>query len=231
MFLLDGWRLERDGVIIVPVARSAQRLIALVALRGPTDRALVVDALWPGVPESRGAANLRSALHRVRDRLPGLILTYRDNVGLNPAVRVDVDFLSSPELHAVENPRCTSSTGATLQELLPGWYEDWVLTEHERIRQLTLHISERQAVALAKQKDYERALDTALLVIRAEPMRESAQRLVVRIHLAEGNISEAIRTYSQYADLMRRELGVGPTTRMTELLADVAPEVVDRGLG
>lgn len=229
LFLLGGWRLERDGVV-VPVTRSAQRLIALLALRGPTERALVIDALWPEAPEARGATNLRSALHRVRDRLPGLILTRRDTVCLTPAVRVDVDVLSSTEPNAVGDSRCTSSTEATLQELLPGWYEDWVLTERERTRQLSLHVTEHRAVALAEKKDFERALYTALLVTRAEPMRESAQRLVVRIHLAEGNVSEAIRTYSQYADLMHRELGVRPTTRMTELVAGVAPQVVDRGL-
>lgn len=198
-------------------------MTALVALRGPSERAQVLGTLWPDVPEARAATNLRSALHRVQHNLYGLLATCRDQVALHPGVQVDVDVLSNARLDVNDDSQWVSLTESTRVELLRGWYDDWVLEERERIRQLWLHAVERRAVALADRQDYERALDAALLVAGADPMRESAHRLIVRIHLAEGNVSEAIKTYLQYVDLLRRELGVQPTPRLTNLLAGVAP--------
>jgi DNA-binding SARP family transcriptional activator len=222
--LLGGWRLKRDGAR-VHVSPSAQRLIALVALRGPSERALVLGTLWPDVSEARAATNLRSALHRMHYSVPGVLTVRRDEVALGPEVRVDVDVLTCAGLDPDDDGQWASLAGTTRVELLPGWYDDWVLEERERIRQLWLHTVERRALALADRHDYQRALDAALLAVGAEPMRESAHRLVVRIHLAEGNVSEAVRSYLRYVDLLRRELGVRPTARMTEILAGFAPSV------
>ena len=55
------------------------------------------------------------------------------------------------------------------------------------------------------------ALQVGLAAVRAEPLRESAHRLLVRVHLREGNVAEAIRQYRSYADLLRRELHATPS--------------------
>jgi hypothetical protein len=54
--------------------------------------------------------------------------------------------------------------------------------------------------------------------VAADPLRESAQRLLVRVHLNEGNVAEAFRQYGAYADLLHRELGAAPSRVMTDLL-------------
>jgi DNA-binding SARP family transcriptional activator len=97
------------------------------------------------------------------------------------------------------------------EEFLPGWYEDWVLTERERLRQMQLHVLEEVAVQLAARGYYAAAVDAGLAAVRHEPLRESAHRVVARIHLMEGNRVEALKQYRRYRELLAKNLGVQPS--------------------
>jgi DNA-binding SARP family transcriptional activator len=61
-------------------------------------------------------------------------------------------------------------------------------------------------------------VQAAYAAVRDEPLRESAHRAVVRVHLAEGNLVEALRAYRSFRDALDRELGVRPTRQMEELM-------------
>jgi DNA-binding SARP family transcriptional activator len=106
-------------------------------------------------------------------------------------------------------------------ELLPGWYDDWVLPERERLRQLRLHALEVSADRLAREGRYGEAVQAAYAAVHTEPLRESAHRAVVRVHLAEGNVVEAVRAYRDFRDRLVHELGVSPTMQMEELISGV----------
>jgi DNA-binding SARP family transcriptional activator len=43
----------------------------------------------------------------------------------------------------------------------------------------------------------------------------------VRVHLAEGNVVEALRAYARFRDLLHAELGVPPTEQMTRLVQSI----------
>lgn len=62
------------------------------------------------------------------------------------------------------------------------------------------------------------ALAAALAVVRADPLRESAWATLIRVHLAEGNQSEALRMFERYRELITRELGIQPTPALRALL-------------
>lgn len=109
-------------------------------------------------------------------------------------------------------------------DLLPDWYDDWVIIARERLRQLRLHALEALAQRLASAGSYARAIELCLLSIEGEPLRESAHRILVGIHLAEGNRQEALRHFCRYRDLMREGLGLGPSTEMVELVDGLTPE-------
>jgi DNA-binding SARP family transcriptional activator len=61
-------------------------------------------------------------------------------------------------------------------------------------------------------------VQAAYAAVRVEPLRESAHRLVVRVHLAEGNVTEAVRAYENFRVLIADELGVRPTAQMEDLV-------------
>ena len=94
--------------------------------------------------------------------------------------------------------------GDTL-DLLPACYDEWLIFERERIRQRLLHALEalsRRLVAFGRPAD---AVDAAMWAVSADPVRESANRILIEAHLAEGNLIEASRTYQRYRDIVRRE--------------------------
>jgi DNA-binding SARP family transcriptional activator len=231
--LLDGFALEvrrADGVMVLDdLPRGARRLIAHLGLCGRPGRGAVAGHLWPDVPEDHAQGSLRSALWRVQKVVPGLVEASGGALGLAPGVRVDVREFTA-WARQVMDPRAGVDTGSPPDvalggELLPGWYDDWVLLERERLRQLRLHALEALADKLVAAGRCGEALQAAYAAVRIEPLRESAQRAVVRVHLAEGNIAEAVRAYTVFRGLLAAELGIEPTILMTRLIVGARPPV------
>jgi DNA-binding SARP family transcriptional activator len=207
--LLGGFALRVEGRP-VDLQPAAQRLLALLALAGAAvERSYAAFRLWPDTDEERAKANLRSTVWRLR-RAPGeLVRATKTHIGLHREVWVDV----SEDLEDAE-PDPTRHF-----ELLPDWYDDWLVTERERIRQLHLHAMERRTERLIESGRTDEAIQLGLRASALEPLRESPQRLVIRCHLAEGNLIEAIRHYDRYADLLACELGAAPSDGMRHLLS------------
>ncbi len=113
-------------------------------------------------------------------------------------------------------------------ELLPDWYDDWVMFERERLRQLRLHALEILCRRLAAAGSFGPAVDAGLAAVLGEPLRESAQRVLIEAHLAEGNRSEAIRQYNSYRVRLYAELGLQPSPSLRRLVLEVEGD--DAGL-
>jgi DNA-binding SARP family transcriptional activator len=218
--LLGGFRLLHDGVPVV-VPRGLQRVIALIGLRPGATRSHLAGLLWPDAPEERALSSLRTALWRLRQDPCCPMETSGDSVRLHPLVRLDVDDLvrTAAQVRDGDTPRITADAlAAGRHDLLPGWYDDWVLMERERLRQLRLHMLEELADHHLAAGRHGEALEAALEAMAAEPLRETPHRLVVRIHLAEGNAFEAVHAFYVYRDLLLRELRLEPSAAMSALL-------------
>jgi hypothetical protein len=59
----------------------------------------------------------------------------------------------------------------------------------------------------------------ALVAVRAEPLRESANRVVAQVHLLEGNRLEALRQFKRYEELLEHELGAEPSPEFGALVS------------
>jgi DNA-binding SARP family transcriptional activator len=64
-------------------------------------------------------------------------------------------------------------------------------------------------------------MEAGLAAVRGEPLRESAHRAVINVHLAEGNRAQALGEYHRFRDRLERELGLAPSARMDELVAEL----------
>jgi DNA-binding SARP family transcriptional activator len=102
--------------------------------------------------------------------------------------------------------------------LLPGWYDDWVVFERERLHQLRLHALERLAELMLERGSLALALQVALEAVRGEPLRETSNAVLISVYLAEGNVSDALHQYDVYSTLLDRELGLPPSERIFSLL-------------
>ena len=222
--LLDGFTLRLSGgdaEASADLPRGVQRLVAHVCLTGRPARAAIAGRLWPDVSEEHAHGSLRSALWRVQRDVPGLLDLSGGALSLAAGVHVDVRDLTDWARRAMDPLAAPEGRPGDLDldgELLPGWYDDWVLLEREWLRQLRVHAFEAMAGKLAAAARYGEAVEAAYAAVRAEPLRESAHRAVVRIHLAEGNLVEAVRAYQACRELFARELGVVPTSEMSRLV-------------
>jgi DNA-binding SARP family transcriptional activator len=190
-------------------------------------RATVAGTLWPESSGEHAYSSLRSALGRLsRVTRDAVVVTPLD---LRLADDVAVDIRHARALaHRLLEPGPTSSADLTPAavsalsvDVLPDWYDDWVLVEAEEWRQLRLHALEALADRLLGEGRFGEATGAALAAVRAEPLRESARASVIRVHLAEGNQSEALGEYERYRTLLRAELGLEPTARLHELVVDL----------
>ena len=227
--LLDGFTLRLDGgVRPVPaddLPRGVQRLVASLSLCGRPARTAIAGQLWPEVPEEKAHRSLRSALWRLHKVAPGLVEVSGGALCLARGVRVDVRELIAWAQRMLDpasaaDPTTVPDVGLR-GELLPGWYDDWVLLERERVRQLRMHALEALAEKLAAAGRYGEAVQAAYAAVVAEPLRESAHRAVVRVHLVEGNVAEAVRAYDSFRRMLAEELGVAPSSQMDRLVCDL----------
>jgi DNA-binding SARP family transcriptional activator len=189
-------------------------------------RGYVAGLLWGDSTEAHAHGSLRSALWKLQMARRGVITARGDALELSP--RVDVDLRRATSLaRALVTGHFGEDTVALLEprfcgELLPGWYDEWVLVERERHRQLSLHALESLCEHLTACGRYGAAVLAGLAAVDREPLRESAHRVLIKAHIAEGNAGEAIRQYRHYERIAARGLGVEPSGMMRSLLCQIA---------
>jgi DNA-binding SARP family transcriptional activator len=211
------WYLGRP----VELPRRAQKLLAILALRGQTSRSRLAGMLWPEATEDRALASLRTGLWRVQTAAPEVLVAMGCTVEVDPRVQVDVREFVDQATRALRDGR----TAAPIRledvyqgDLLADWDDEWLTSDRERLRQLRLHLMETLSDQLARDGRFGLAVEFALAALREDILRESAHRAVICAYLAEGNISEAHRAFVRCAKVLEEELGVEPSPRITELL-------------
>jgi DNA-binding SARP family transcriptional activator len=103
-------------------------------------------------------------------------------------------------------------------DLLADWYEEWLTPSREHLHQLRLHALEALCRRLVSLGRHAEAVGVALEAVQADPLRESANRVLVEAHLAEGNVSEAMVQRDRYVDVLRSEIGIDPSPHFTALV-------------
>lgn len=225
--LLGAWRLQRGSTTFTVPSRE-QRLIACVGLLGCRRRTFLSGLLWPRSSEAQAAGNLRTTVWCISHSFPHLLRSGPDTLELDESVRVDVTALQSlvtalrAQPFALVPDTCLDHLGRA--ELLPGWYDDWVVFEQERLRQLRLSALEIMARQYLEAGEPGRAVIAALSAVGIEPLRESAHLLLVQAHLAAGNRAAAVRAYRMFAGLLQAELGVEPSPQLTGLVSTFHPQ-------
>jgi SARP family transcriptional regulator, regulator of embCAB operon len=227
--VLGTFRFRWGTEMMPPEAGGSQRLLALLALRDRVMmRSAVAGTLWPESSEDHAHSSLRSALARLSELSREAVVVTPLDLCLDEEVGVDIresrslaHRLLDPGALLSESDLGHAAIAALSDDLLPDWYDDWVLLEAEEWRQLRLHALEELADRLTAQRRFGLATAAALAAVRIEPLRETARATVIRVHRAEGNPSEALREFRRYTALLDAELGLEPTPRLRDLVADL----------
>ncbi|MCC5947982.1 MAG: hypothetical protein JJT89_05955 [Nitriliruptoraceae bacterium] len=214
LHLLGGFEVVGDrGSIQLPP--STRRLVAALALeRARLSRSRLAERLWPAASADHAAGTLRTALWRLRRCADGLVEVDASGLLLSTSTAVDL-------WHLVDSLTPTGDQHLEVElraELLPGWDDDWVPVERERVRQVQLHLLEQRADAHRLAGEHDRAVLTALAAVSSDPLRESAHRTLILAYLGEGNRVDAWKSYGRYRDVLATELGLPPSPALTGLI-------------
>ena len=224
LFLLGGFEL-RAGTRRVELPFRVQRLAAFLALANRRlHRSYVSGQLWLDVTQDQAYGSLRAAVWEARRLANPLVEATSRHVALSPIVIVDAHELSACadrllDEHAVRWDDVGYLSGAG-NELLPDWYEDWVVEERGQLRERRALALEAAAERLIREQRYAQASSAALATIRADPLRESAYELLIGSYLATGNASGARRQFELLKTRLR-SIGLRPTNRLEDLVREL----------
>ncbi|UFS58892.1 AfsR/SARP family transcriptional regulator [Subtercola endophyticus] len=228
--VLGGFTLTDDARAAISVSSTTRRLLAYLAINArEVGRISMAGIMWPDATESHAAMSLRTALARMDAPTRGLV--HVASASLRLADTVSVDLRSSHALalrllpaegSAIAADIAPAAVAALSEELLPDWYDDWVLAAAEDWRALRLNGLETQSRLLMKDGRLPEAGVAARAAIVADPLRESGQAALIKVHIAEGNQSEALRVFDRYSSLLLDSLGLAPTPLLSVLVRDMS---------
>lgn len=227
--VLGGFSVAVDGRPVLGLPVGSQRLLVFLALHDRmVSRAAVAAAMWPDTTPEHAGVSLRSALARLDGLGREVIVAESAALGLTDIVHVDYVEAKALARRLLDSDSpifdgdLASAAIATLsRELLPDWYDDWIIAESEDWRHLRASAGEALALRLLKAGRLAEAEGAARAVIRVDPLRETPQSALIRIHLADGNQSEALHVFESYRDVLRKSLGIEPTSRLALLVQEI----------
>lgn len=226
--VLGGFSISVDGRVVTGLPSGSQRLLIFLALHDRTvSRIALANAMWPDVPTRKSSVSLRSALARLDPETRACIVAVSATLAFTE--KVTVDLIEARELAhrllAAEtlDPDDLSAAAITAltTEVLPDWFDDWILDENTAWRSLRLSALERASQRLLDSGRLGEAKRAAAAAVRIDPLRESPHHTLMRIHLAEGNQSEALGVFTHYRDELRSALDLTPTAHLLDLVAEL----------
>ncbi|MDQ3900549.1 MAG: bacterial transcriptional activator domain-containing protein [Actinomycetota bacterium] len=246
--LLGTFRILKAGCpLALTGGGKAKALLGHLALhyRAGLPRDALLDLLWPGSEGTQASQCLSSLLYSVHKLLGGAladaapVVHADDCYQLNGAAGVGVDverfqaLVRAGERHAAAGD---DAAAAVCYERAAQLYRGdlclgtdvQAVIEREHLRALYLTVLMRSAAHHYNRRDYAACLAHALLVLRTDPYREDAHRLVMRCYVRRGERAQALRQYRLCQDALRAEFDATPEPATVALFDRVrlAPDTV-----
>jgi predicted ATPase/DNA-binding SARP family transcriptional activator len=214
----NGEQVSRD------VPAKSQALLCYLAVTGrPYSREKLAGLLWGDKPEAGAKANLRKSLSSLRRLFEGALIITRQTVAFNhdSDYWLDVEVFESalaeddadpeklqPLREAVELYRGEFLEGFSVRQAVG--FEEWVLGERERLRQLVIQALHRLSVACTDRGEYAVAIEYTNRLLALEPWQEEGHRQLMTLLARSGQQSAALAHYETCRQILAEELGVEP---------------------
>ena len=224
----DFQMLSAEGTGISFDSLRLQSLLAYLVLRrnaSPT-RAQVAFLFWPDTTDEQALNNLRTAVFRLRRVLPNIdafLCVELGSLSFRPIVPCTIDVVDFEQALAqaeqakqswdlvAEQHALEEAVKLYRGDLLASCYDEWVLPERERLKQLLLGALERLIELLEGEDDGHAAMLAAQRLLSHDPLHEAAYRHLMRLYARSGNRVALVRTYQHCAAVLERELSMKPS--------------------
>jgi DNA-binding SARP family transcriptional activator/energy-coupling factor transporter ATP-binding protein EcfA2 len=222
--LLGGFDLSFEGEAVDLNSRPAQALLAYLLLSAGTQhrRERLAALLWPDADEDSARQNLRNNLWKLNKTLgEGFIKADKVSVGMSDssAYRLDVDQLENADESSSDS--LINAVSVYKGELLPGFYEEWVMLERERLQAIFDSKMQLLLDLLLRENRWRDLISWGEKWIALGHIPEPAYRALMTAHARLGDLAATAATYQRCVKMLQDELGVEPSAETKALYQEL----------
>lgn len=218
---LGQFDVRADGKRVIIPSRASQSLFAFLILSAGTAhrREKLAGQFWPDTLDENARANLRRELWRMRKAFSVLqpsaaeyLLADELTIGFDPHAEywLDVTQLERPAPAESLNVR-VNQVSLYQGELLPGFYEDWVVLERQRVQAAFERRIQELLQRLIAEDRWAAVLEWSERWIAYGQSPEPAYRALMLAYAASGDRGKIAATFERCASALREDLGVEPS--------------------
>jgi len=212
-------------------ARLDKKEIALLAYlaaqQGEVTREKVAALLWGEKDDQCARHNLRQALTKIKQVLPGVIDGQgRHVLVLDQAVRLRTDLWQFEDClrHGDLASGCALYRGPLLDGLglrSADAFEDWLTECRRYYERLALDGLTDLIGAVEQRRDIAARERYARQMLTIDPLKERAYRALLLALGRAGRFNEALQLYGQCVEKLRRDLGIAPSAETTSVYESI----------
>jgi DNA-binding SARP family transcriptional activator/predicted ATPase len=247
LLLLGKPQVSRDGTPVTGFIynKSMALLVYLAVTRRPHSREALAGLLWGEMPDQSAKGNLRKILSALREVAGTELIIDRQTVAFDPSSKAWLDTammeaqlskIPYRERKAAESAQAANilpesdvrqiedGVGLYRGDFLEGFYvrgapafEEWVLSERERLRQMVLYALYRLVGHYTARGDYDLGLARATRLLTLEPWHEEVHQQMMLLLALSGQRSAAMDQFETCRRLLADELGAEPNRDTVDL--------------
>ena len=217
--LLGQFDVRLDGKRILIPSRAGQSLLAYLVLTAETAhrREKLAGLFWPDLTDENARKNLRHDLWRIRKAIsaqnsnPGdylLVEEFTIAFNRNAEYWLDVAQVERPDL---DLESLTSNLSLYVGELLPGFYEDWIVLERERIQSIFDTKMEQLLAQLVAAERWTAVQEQAERWLGLGNTLEPAYRALMLAYGARGDMARVSSIYQRCINDLDEKFGLEPS--------------------
>lgn len=204
-------------------------------------REVLIGVFWGDHSEQRARGCLSTALWRLRGALEApdvpkgtyLLTPGSGGVAFNSDSDhwLDVAAFEEGVSTVIKHPHTETGAdqieklqralGHYTADLLEGVYEDWALSERERLRLLYLNGLSFLMNYHCHQHEYREAIACGQQILQHDPLREEIHRDLMRLYLLNGDRALAVRQYVICQDMLAEDLNILPMEETQALYHEI----------
>ncbi len=223
--LLGQFAIWLEDALVEMPSRPAQTLFAYLVLNAGVAqrRERLAGLFWPDSSEEKARRNLRQALWQVRRALGAASATFLlvDELTLSfdpqSAYWLDAAVISQTQDEGASVEALLACVDAYQGELLPGFYDDWVVLERERLQAQYEQKMQRLLERLGEASRWQDVLPLAERWIALGHTPEPAYRALMLAHANQGDSASAAEAYRRCVEALKRDLDVTPSAQTRSL--------------
>lgn len=238
---LGGLSITQNGR---PLTRLASRktealLVYLACTRREISRELLAEMLWDDRTQQQAMANLRVVLSSLRKEASPFVIINRKMAAINPNTKMTIDAIQLEQAGTAALKQNGIQTAQQAKELnqaldrykgdfLAGFFlpeasgfENWVATETERLRQLTIDSYLVLNRWYMDRQDYVSAVASATRLVHLDPLTEIGHRHLIESLARSDHRVKALAQYEHYCQILKDELGIEPDLHTKALYKEI----------